>query len=221
MTVADTRNAPALLATLRQELPDVKFVSGAFTPDLVQGSAVRAVYRSPGLAPAVIAPVVDAARAMGLPVGGELDLFSRALADLREVPATEVVEENPEPHEPVIEAPMSDAPDAAGSLEGEAALGADSSDVEEMPAPDAAEGAPALEDASEDAALPALPPLAAEQPAGYRPAVLAITGTNGKTTVTSLVGQLVQRAGKTVAVAGNIGPTLLDTLSAHLSLIHI
>jgi UDP-N-acetylmuramoylalanine--D-glutamate ligase len=51
---------------------------------------------------------------------------------------------------------------------------------------------------------------------GYRPAVLAITGTNGKTTVTSLLGQLVQRAGKTVAVAGNIGPTLLDTLAAHM-----
>ncbi len=49
---------------------------------------------------------------------------------------------------------------------------------------------------------------------GYRPAVLAITGTNGKTTVTSLTGQLVERAGRTVAVAGNIGPSLLDTLTA-------
>jgi UDP-N-acetylmuramoylalanine--D-glutamate ligase len=48
----------------------------------------------------------------------------------------------------------------------------------------------------------------------YRPKVIAITGTNGKTTVTSLTGQLVQRAGKRVAVAGNIGPSLLDTLSA-------
>jgi UDP-N-acetylmuramoylalanine--D-glutamate ligase len=48
---------------------------------------------------------------------------------------------------------------------------------------------------------------------GYHPAVLAITGTNGKTTVTSLTGQLVERTGKTVAVAGNIGPTLLDTLA--------
>ncbi len=47
----------------------------------------------------------------------------------------------------------------------------------------------------------------------YQPKVLAITGTNGKTTVTALTGQLVQRSGKTVAVAGNIGPTLLDTLS--------
>jgi UDP-N-acetylmuramoylalanine--D-glutamate ligase len=49
---------------------------------------------------------------------------------------------------------------------------------------------------------------------GYAPAVLAITGTNGKTTVTSLTGQLVERAGRTVAVAGNIGPSLLDTLAA-------
>ena len=50
----------------------------------------------------------------------------------------------------------------------------------------------------------------------YAPQVLAITGTNGKTTVTSLTGQLVERAGKSVAVAGNIGPTLLDTLAAHM-----
>ena len=48
----------------------------------------------------------------------------------------------------------------------------------------------------------------------YQPQVLAITGTNGKTTVTALTGQLIARAGKTVAVAGNIGPTLLDTLAS-------
>jgi UDP-N-acetylmuramoylalanine--D-glutamate ligase len=45
-----------------------------------------------------------------------------------------------------------------------------------------------------------------------------VTGTNGKTTVTALTGQLVERAGKRVAVAGNIGPTLLDTLARHLDL---
>jgi UDP-N-acetylmuramoylalanine--D-glutamate ligase len=50
----------------------------------------------------------------------------------------------------------------------------------------------------------------------YRPKVLAITGTNGKTTVTSLTGLLLQRAGLRVAVAGNIGPALLDVLSAAL-----
>jgi len=60
----------------------------------------------------------------------------------------------------------------------------------------------------------ALSQLRAER--GYQPAVLAITGTNGKTTVTALTGQLVERAGKSVAVAGNIGPTLLDTLAQRL-----
>jgi UDP-N-acetylmuramoylalanine--D-glutamate ligase len=50
----------------------------------------------------------------------------------------------------------------------------------------------------------------------YEPKVIGISGTNGKTTVTSLAGQLIQRAGKSVAVAGNIGPTLLDTLSEKL-----
>ncbi len=51
----------------------------------------------------------------------------------------------------------------------------------------------------------------------YRPKVLAITGTNGKTTVTSLTGKLLDRAGWRVAVAGNIGPTLLDVLHQALS----
>ncbi|MCY7317879.1 MAG: UDP-N-acetylmuramoyl-L-alanine--D-glutamate ligase [Ramlibacter sp.] len=50
----------------------------------------------------------------------------------------------------------------------------------------------------------------------YTPAVLAITGTNGKTTVTALTGQLVERGGKLTAVAGNIGPTLLETLAQKL-----
>ncbi|MFV0679317.1 UDP-N-acetylmuramoyl-L-alanine--D-glutamate ligase [Ottowia sp.] len=50
----------------------------------------------------------------------------------------------------------------------------------------------------------------------YHPKVIAITGTNGKTTVTSLTAQLLERAGMTVAVAGNIGPSLLDTLARGL-----
>lgn len=50
----------------------------------------------------------------------------------------------------------------------------------------------------------------------YRPAVLAITGTNGKTTTTALTGHLLRALGWDVAVAGNIGPTLLDTLAERL-----
>jgi len=63
---------------------------------------------------------------------------------------------------------------------------------------------------------------------GYRPQLLGVTGTNGKTTTTRLAGLLIERAGtsaglktgsapglskgKQVAVAGNISPTALDTL---------
>lgn len=42
--------------------------------------------------------------------------------------------------------------------------------------------------------------------------VLAITGTNGKTTVTALAGAMLKQAGLDVAVAGNIGPAVLDML---------
>lgn len=137
VTVADTRSAPPQLALLQAELPSVRFIAGPLSAELVAGQDVRSVYRSPGLAPQEIAPVVDAARAIGLPVGGELDLFAKALAALA-------------------------------------------------------------------------------QQHGYAPKVLAITGTNGKTTVTALTGHLLEHAGWSVAVAGNIGPSLLDTLTHHL-----
>ncbi len=48
---------------------------------------------------------------------------------------------------------------------------------------------------------------------GYDPKVLAITGTNGKTTTTAMAALLVARTGLRVAVAGNIGPTMLQTLA--------
>lgn len=43
--------------------------------------------------------------------------------------------------------------------------------------------------------------------------VMAITGTNGKTTVTTLLGELLQAAGKKVFVGGNIGAPLTDYLT--------
>ena len=134
VTVADTRTQPPQLQVLQAEWPQVAFVAGPFTANLVQDRPLQAVYRSPGLSPDAIAPVLVAASALGIAIGGELSLFFAALQDLQ----------------------TSDA---------------------------------------------------------YAPAVLAITGTNGKTTVTSLTTQLAERAGKTVAMAGNIGPTLLDTLA--------
>ncbi|MDF2463801.1 MAG: murD [Ramlibacter sp.] len=134
ITVADTRDAPPQLEALREQLPQARFIGGAFSPSLLDGE-VQAVFRSPGLSPEQVAPVVSKAAERGVHCGGELSLFAAALAGLR----------------------------------------------------------------AQD---------------GYAPAVLAVTGTNGKTTVTALTGQLVERAGRTVAVAGNIGPSLLETLAA-------
>ena len=45
--------------------------------------------------------------------------------------------------------------------------------------------------------------------------VLAITGTNGKTTVTALTGTLTRAAGLSTIVAGNIGDAVLDALERH------
>ena len=52
----------------------------------------------------------------------------------------------------------------------------------------------------------------------YAPKVIAITGTNGKTTVTSLTGLLCRRAGLSVQVAGNISPAALDVLREAIAL---
>ncbi len=47
---------------------------------------------------------------------------------------------------------------------------------------------------------------------GHEDRVIAVTGTNGKTTTTRLVGHLCRQAGRRVAVCGNISPALLDAL---------
>ena len=137
VVVADTREAPPELATLRAELPDARFQPGPFDSALLASSGARLVLKSPGIAPTQAQGLLAAARAAAVPVDGELGLFAGALARLR------------------------------GERD-------------------------------------------------YQPRVIAVTGTNGKTTVTALTGQLVARTGRRVAVAGNIGPTLLDTLSQHL-----
>ena len=134
LTVLDDRAAPPQAATLAQDLPHARLVHGALDAQALEHGPFQRICISPGLAPARVRALVDAARAQGLWVGSELGLFAQALRGLQETQA-------------------------------------------------------------------------------YQPQVIAITGTNGKTTVTALTGQLVARAGKPVAVAGNIGPTLLDTLA--------
>ena len=48
------------------------------------------------------------------------------------------------------------------------------------------------------------------------PKVLAVTGSNGKSTVTAMCGAMCQAAGRATVVAGNIGLPVLDALSAML-----
>ena len=132
--VWDTREAPPNAAALRGQVPSATLLGGAL--DAASLEPTTLVLKSPGLAPndPRIAPFLAAAAARGLRVANELDLFVRALAELR---------------------------------------------------------------ASRD----------------YAPKIVAITGTNGKTTTTAMAAQLIERAGKSVAMAGNIGPTLLQTLA--------
>jgi len=45
-----------------------------------------------------------------------------------------------------------------------------------------------------------------------KPKVVAITGSNGKTTVTAMIGAMLKKSGWNVEVAGNIGPAILTAL---------
>jgi len=132
--VWDSREAPPNSAALREHVPAASLLTGVLDEAALQG--VQLILRSPGLAPGDerIAASVERAAETGVLVQGELELFTRALADLK-----------------------------------------------------------------------------AER--GYAPRLIAITGTNGKTTTTAMAAQLIARTGKRVAMAGNIGPTLLQTLA--------
>ena len=132
--VADTRESPPQLAALRADDAAMEFFGGPFEAALLDGVDTIAI--SPGLSPHVEPQrtLLAAASAANIEVVGEIELFARKLAALRE---------------------------------GD----------------------------------------------GYAPNIVAITGTNGKTTVTRLVGKLCEAAGRSVGVAGNISPAALDALA--------
>ena len=48
--------------------------------------------------------------------------------------------------------------------------------------------------------------------------VVGITGSNGKSTVTSMVGQLLNHCGQSVAVGGNLGIPALDLLDPSIDI---
>jgi len=61
------------------------------------------------------------------------------------------------------------------------------------------------------AGIPVVGELAVAAPHLNMP-VVAVTGTNGKTTVTSLIGEIMKEAGKSVFVGGNIGTPIFEFL---------
>jgi UDP-N-acetylmuramoylalanine--D-glutamate ligase len=131
LRIADTRQAPPFLAALREAAPQAEFVCGPLNEDfdkrLLAGIDLLAL--SPGLSAGLMA--VLHARALGIPVVGEIELFAWGLASLG---------------------------------------------------------------------------------ARRQSQVIAITGTNGKTTTTALAGHLCAAVGRRTAVAGNISPAALTAL---------
>ncbi|MCC7183882.1 MAG: UDP-N-acetylmuramoyl-L-alanine--D-glutamate ligase [Rhodocyclaceae bacterium] len=127
LTVADSRSSPPGIDALRREWPGVRIALGPFSPQWLD--AIDLVALSPGL-PGDL-PILECARARGLAITGEIELFAQALTAL-----------------------------------------------------------------------------------GWRTRgrLLAVTGTNGKTTVTSLVGHMCREAGLETRVCGNISPAALDAL---------
>lgn len=127
--VADTRAAPPGLDALRHRVASAEFCVARFDErfDKTLLAGVDLMVLSPGLSGGLLA--VIHARAQGIPVAGEIELFAQGLRQL-----------------------------------------------------------------------------------GQRVPVLAITGTNGKTTTTALTGHLLASTGRGVGVAGNISPAALAAL---------
>lgn len=129
--VADTRSAPPGLEMLRAESKSAEFIAGSFDKALLANIDLLMI--SPGLSPGQM--VVFEARARGLPVLGEIEVFAQALQDLG---------------------------------------------------------------------------------VRHQCRIIAITGTNGKTTTTALTTHLCRAAGRDAEMAGNISPSALDALMARL-----
>ena len=122
VAVTDSRAEPPGRALLRSLDPEVVVRAGGFDAALLQEADL--VVLSPGVAP--LGPFFEVARARGLPLIGDIELFARAA----------------------------------------------------------------------------------------RAPIAGISGTNGKSTVTVLLGLMAERAGRAVRVGGNLGPPALDLLPA-------
>lgn len=128
--VADSRAAPPMAERIAAEVPDARVFAGGF--DAANFREVDLMVISPGVPRTE--PAVQAALTRGVPLVGDVELFARALVEMR--PGAKVV---------------------------------------------------------------------------------AITGSNGKSTVTALTGAMCREAGLATTVAGNVGLPVLDALDAEES----
>src|SRR3569832_2287808 len=58
-------------------------------------------------------------------------------------------------------------------------------------------------------------------PASQRPKTVAITGTNGKSTTTALIGWVLKQAGRDVRIGGNIGVGVLSLEDMHAGAVYV
>jgi len=87
LRVADSRETPPGIDRLRELAPAAEIVTGPFTDALLDGVGRIAI--SPGLDPRQ--PLMQAARARGIPVTGEMEIFVEALRSLGVREQTQVI----------------------------------------------------------------------------------------------------------------------------------
>ena len=227
--VADNRSDVQRLSELKTQWPHLNFVQQDFDDDLMGLQRWNAVYRSPGLAPAQLAAVRQWCETHKVVYGNEVDLFVQGLLDHEPGPITETT--GPETQSldaqeaavatvatlnAAVDAYSGDGeaiskayPDVVGSAD-KLNGSTDVAIIDGVDADMAVEQAVANDNEEPHAlAAPAVQPVVTSR----APKVLAVTGTNGKTTVCALTAMLLQRAGIDAIAAGNISPSLLDALS--------
>lgn len=190
VSVTDTRENPPFLSELNERFPAVPFTQLAL--DAVDCAQFDLLVWSPGISiergegPAL----AQRACQVGVAVVGELDIFVQALEQLvvRAGKIDLALDESCALASPADDSTPLEKPEAS-----ESSVSAASNDLADLSD---------LSDLSERM-VPPTPPVPRTQ-------VLAVTGTNGKTTVCSLASEMINAVGVNFRAVGNIGPTMLD-----------